>query len=157
MSQPYGSNQIASIGAGMRSLSNPETARWKAGGVTFDWDTVTAVSGSDVTLVDGTVIKIGDKYIRYGTIVTRITDSGKFGPADTGANDGRQIVTNAVRGDAFILDRTVILSELGRSEIVGDCYDAGIAYRDRLNLGYSGAPTEANLETMLPGVTFAKD
>lgn len=155
--QPYGVNDIATIGGGLRALADRASARWKAGGATIDWTTETAVSGSDVTLTDGTVIKIGDKYLRYGTILTRITASGKFGKADTGASDGREIVTNAVRGDAFVLDRTVVLSELGRSLIIGDLFDAGIAFRDHLNLGYSGAPTEANLETMLPGVTFAKD
>lgn len=41
---------------------------WKSGGVTIDWSKVTAVS-ADTTLDDGIVVKAGDKYIRYGTIV----------------------------------------------------------------------------------------
>lgn len=156
--QPYGINDIATIGGGLRALADRASARWKAGGATIDWSTVSAVSGSDVTLDDGTIIKIGDKYIRYGTILTRITATGEFGPADTTATgSGRELVTNAVRGDCFVLDRTLVLSELGRSLVVGDLFDAGIAFRDHLNIGGSGQPTEANLETMLPGVTFAKD
>lgn len=157
MSNAFGMNQIASVGQGQRALAAPETARFKAGGITIDWSTVNAVSGSDVTLDDGDVILIGDKYIRYGTVVSRITSSGKFGPADTTATGtGREIVTNAVRGDSFILDRTVKLSELG-SEIVGCAFDAGLVFRDHLNIGGSGQPTEANVETMFPGVSFVND
>ena len=46
----------------------------KVAGITMDWSTVTAVSGSAVTLKDGTVIPIGAKYLRYGTPVYRHTD-----------------------------------------------------------------------------------
>jgi hypothetical protein len=45
----------------------------KAGGLTIDWTTVTAVSGSDVTLADGSVIRIGQKYLRYGQVMCKIT------------------------------------------------------------------------------------
>jgi hypothetical protein len=45
---------------------------YKVGGVTIDWSTVTAVSGSPVTLPDGTTVAVGDKYIRYGTPITQI-------------------------------------------------------------------------------------
>jgi hypothetical protein len=44
----------------------------KIGGVTVDWSTVTAVSGSAVTLLDGTEIAVGEKYLRYGQVITRI-------------------------------------------------------------------------------------
>lgn len=45
---------------------------YKAGGVTIDWSTVTAVSGSNATLPDGSVVLIGQKYLRYGQVLTRI-------------------------------------------------------------------------------------
>jgi hypothetical protein len=76
---------------------------YKAGGVTIDWTTVVAVAGSDVTLPDGDVIRIGQKYLRYGQVITKITASGKFGPYDPGAGDGRQTLA---RGNAYILDET---------------------------------------------------
>jgi hypothetical protein len=44
----------------------------KIGGVTIDWGTVTAVSGSDVTLNDGVLVAVGEKYLRYGQVITRI-------------------------------------------------------------------------------------
>lgn len=40
-------------------------------GMTIDWSTVAAV-GSDTTLEDGIVIKAGEKYLRYGQVVTAI-------------------------------------------------------------------------------------
>jgi hypothetical protein len=48
---------------------NPER---KIGGGTIDWGTVVAVSGSAVTLLDGVQVAIGEKYLRYGQIMTRI-------------------------------------------------------------------------------------
>lgn len=45
---------------------------YKTRGVTIDWSTVTAVSGSPVTLLDGTVIPVGSKYLRYGQVITRM-------------------------------------------------------------------------------------
>lgn len=44
----------------------------KIGGGTIDWGTVTAVSGSAVTLLDGILVAIGEKYLRYGQVMTRI-------------------------------------------------------------------------------------
>lgn len=47
---------------------NPQ---YKPGGITIDWSTVTAASG-DQTLPDGSTIKDGQKYLRYGQILCRI-------------------------------------------------------------------------------------
>jgi hypothetical protein len=43
----------------------------KTRGGTIDWSTVAAVA-ADVTLPDDTLVKTGDKYLRYGQVVTRI-------------------------------------------------------------------------------------
>lgn len=116
--------------------------------------TQTGVVEGEATLLDGTVVAVGDKYIELGTLMTKITATGKFGPANTTASDGREIVTNAVRGNCFILDRPMVKSI--HDDVTGNLYDAGIAFFDRLQLGaaYTGAPTEANLEAMLPSVTL---
>lgn len=45
---------------------------YKPGGITIDWSTVTA-AGSDVTLPDGSVIRSGQKYLRYGQVLTKKT------------------------------------------------------------------------------------
>lgn len=44
---------------------------YKPGGITIDWSTVAAASG-DQTLPDGTVVKDGQKYLRYGQVVCRV-------------------------------------------------------------------------------------
>ena len=43
---------------------------YKTRGVTIDWSKVAAV-GSDTTLPDETLVKSGDKYLRYGQVITR--------------------------------------------------------------------------------------
>jgi hypothetical protein len=148
---PFGRSVINTGGRGV-CVSADGNPRWKAAGLTLDWATVTAVSGSDVTLDDGTVVIVGDKYILFGTVLKKITSGGKYGPVDTGASDGREVVTAAVRGDAFILNETVVYSRDG--DIIGGVFDGGLVYKDRLNIGGSGEPTEANIETMFPDITF---
>lgn len=57
-------------------IAIPEGVDWKAVGITVDWSTVAAVSGSDVTIPEeGTVIKVGKKYLRFGQIMTKITQA----------------------------------------------------------------------------------
>jgi hypothetical protein len=45
---------------------------WHPIGITIDWSTVAAVSGSDETYGDGTVVKIGQKGLPYGQVLCRI-------------------------------------------------------------------------------------
>jgi hypothetical protein len=52
---------------------------YKTGGITLDWNTVPAVA-VDTVLGDGVTIPAGQKGLEYGTIVSRITASGKYGP-----------------------------------------------------------------------------
>lgn len=108
------------------------------------------------TLASGQVVPDSVKYIELGTIMTRITASGKFGPADTSASDGREIVTNAVRGDCFVLDRDILYTDLD-SDHTGEVFDSGTVFKSRLKIGGTNQPTEANVETMLPGITFLQD
>lgn len=67
-------NGVTGWGLDVSADGQPEM---KMAGVTLDWDTVAAVSGADVTLVDGTVIKIGDKYLPQGQVVVGITALAK--------------------------------------------------------------------------------
>lgn len=119
-------------------------------------EAVKGVSGAGATLSDGTVVKQGDKYLEFGTVLVKITASGKFGPADTAAADGRQTVDSTRRGDIFVLNHTVLYSEVG-SEIVGDVFDAGICFKTRIKCGGTGQPTYANLEAACPGISYANN
>lgn len=154
MSSDVGKQTIFQGGREIRSLAK-EGANWKTGGVTIDWSTVAANAGG-TTLPDGTIVPAGTKFLRYGQVLSKITASGKFGPVDTTAADGRQTVTNAKRGDAFVLDRTITEAEYG-SNTVGDVYDGGNAFFSRLIIATGNAPTAQNFYDMFPNITFTKD
>ena len=68
----YGRQTLGSTGTVVEVAADgfPE---WKPGGVTIDWSTITAVSGSDATFDDGTVVPVGAKGIPFGTILAQIT------------------------------------------------------------------------------------
>jgi hypothetical protein len=53
------------------------------------------------------------------------------------------------------LDRPLIMSADG--EYSGNVFDGGTVFKDRLQIGGSGGPTEANVEAMFPAVTFHQD
>lgn len=161
---------------GRQSLTNNKVAptrvsadgspMYKTGGVTLDWDTVIAVSGTaTATLPDGSTIT-GSKYLRYGQVLTKITASGKFGPFDPAVADGRQTLT---RGDCFVADQTILQYPGGGAgnsivnDQVGNVIQGGEVFQDRIlhsgtNTALVGVgPTLANLLTAFPSFTFAKD
>lgn len=69
----FGRQVLESTGRPVAALAVPDGVDWKVGGVTIDWSLITAVSGSDATLDDETIVKIGDKYLRYGQVLCKIT------------------------------------------------------------------------------------
>lgn len=109
------------------------------------------VSSGEVTLGDGTVIPAGEKYILPGTILSKITASGKYGPANTNASDGREGVAASQRGRSFILDRLLRYSE-SNSDHIGEVFDGGQVYRARLQVDGTYQPTTAQLLTMMPNI-----
>lgn len=67
------------------------------GGASVAWDTVAAVAGTDVVLADGTVCKVGEKWLFPGQVLIEITSGPNirmYGPYDptTPATDGRQTI-----------------------------------------------------------------
>ncbi len=149
------------------ALSADGYPEWKAGGVTLDWATVTAVAGSDVTLLDNTVVKVGEKALRYGQVLTKITASGKFGPFDTAATDGRQLL---VRGECYIMNTTMReyepLNALGASLATDHpgVIEGGLIWYARLllstatnELGGPAGPTLANFNTAFPRIRYVKN
>jgi len=157
----YGAQYTETLGRGTGVIAVPATAVRKVGGVTIDWSTVTAVS-SDTTLPDGTVVKAGDKFLRYGTVLVKITASGKYGPAATSeggataATDGRQTVGSTRLSEVFILNSNLLFSEVG-SEIAGDVLQGGTVYKSRILIGAAGQPTQANLQAACPQLTWAEN
>lgn len=81
--------------------------RWKTGGITLDWATVAAVAGAAVDVNNGLLVAIGNKYLRYGQILCEILATGKYGPYDPLAADGREVLEP---GRCWILNETVLMN-----------------------------------------------
>jgi hypothetical protein len=71
---------------------------WKPGGITVDWGTVTAVSGSPVTLIDHTVVAVGQKALRYGQVMCQITNGTIQTVTITGAPNGGSYTLGVTAG-----------------------------------------------------------
>lgn len=67
----YGVNDIASLGRILGTIASG-VPRYKVGGVTIDWTTVTPVTQDTTLPNEGHVVKNGQSYIRYGTVLCRI-------------------------------------------------------------------------------------
>jgi len=130
------------------------------GGVTIDWATVPAVTGSDVTLLKGTVIKVGEKYIPMGTIIAKITASGKYGPAATNAADGRQTLN---RSECFLLNEDVSENAPASTGAIVQgaasdhpaAFDGGTIWKSLLKVGGTNEVTLANFLVAFPTIDFA--
>lgn len=70
---PYGRTLLTNSILNPTRVSADGNPRYKVGGITLDLTTLpAAVSGSDVTLPDGSIIKIGAQYLRYGQVLTQL-------------------------------------------------------------------------------------
>jgi hypothetical protein len=101
-------------------------------------------------------VPIGKKCLKVGQLLTKITASGKFGPYDPAAADGRQLF---VRGDSFLVNRLVLEDDPTSDH--PNVIDGGMVYFDRLIQSGVGAhslaagPTRAELEALFPLLTYA--
>lgn len=124
----------------------------KAGGVTIDWSTVTAVSGSDATYLDGVVVPVGSKALRYGQVLVPITASGKYGPYDPAASDGRE--TAPARDTTFIVNETIVETEAKSDHppvlFGGLCFKSRIIQSGVATHTLALGPTLAELQAALP-------
>lgn len=71
MGNTFGQRQVGTFQSTLEVCADGNPLA-KIGAVSIDWGTVVAVSGAAVTLLDGREIAIGEKYLRYGQIITRI-------------------------------------------------------------------------------------
>lgn len=152
----FGQQAITTVGRTPKVTADG-TPMMKHAGVTIDWGTVAAVSGADVEIADGFVAKIGEKYLRYGQVLTRITTGGKYGPYDPDALDGRQTLTH---GSCFVLNETV--KENDRASDHPPVLYGGLVFRDRV-LAHAttdtlaGGPPLADLLAVMPNLQLVTD
>lgn len=71
MGNTFGFSVVDTIGGSIQ-VSADGRPEMKSAGVTIDWTSVTAISGADVTYADGVVVKIGEKALRYGQVLTKV-------------------------------------------------------------------------------------
>lgn len=151
-----GRTVIGTLGGHLQVTADGEPVA-KVAGVTIDWSTVAAVSGSDVTLNDGQIIKIGKKYLRYGQVITQITTGGKFGPYDSAAADGRQTLA---RGSAYVLNRTALedepMDEYPEAIEGGRVFLARILQVGTGTASLAAGPTLANLSSTFPDFRYVQ-
>jgi hypothetical protein len=125
---------------------------FKHAGLTVDWATVTAISGSDVTYLDGVTVKVGEKALRYGQVLVPITASGKYGPYDPAAGDGRE--ADPARDTTYIVNETVREDDANSDHPAALC--GGLCFKGRIIQSGVGAaslaagPTLAKLQAALP-------
>ncbi len=130
----------------------------KVAGVTLAWELFAAVAGAAVTLVDGQVIAIGEKYARYGQVIVQATSGtyiGKWGPYDSAATDGRQTM---VRGTTYVVNRTAVNSE--PMDDYPEAIEGGRVFLAKILQSGVGAaslaagPTRANLDAAFPDFQY---
>jgi len=146
------------IGRSIQALANAQGAHWKAGGTTFDWSSVAAVGSSGthytgatqtadgVTFEDTVVVPVGDKAIRYGSVVVKQND-GTYKLATDG--------DTLVKGETYIVNETVLESDR-MSDYIG-VLEAGKVFAARLVVGGAGQPTLADLNAAMPGLRLVTD
>lgn len=134
------------------------------GGITVDWNTVAPVAGAPVILTDEVTVPVGDGYLRYGQVLARITASGKYGPYDPAAADGRQTLT---RSECVIVNVTTLqtpASGIGRTTSDHpNVLEGGRCWRDRLIASAAGpvslaaGPTFGALEAAMPLLRYTEN
>lgn len=69
----FGRNLLAPSTPQVTRVSADNSPQAKPGGITIDWANSVAALGADATNPDGSVIKSGLKYLRYGQVMCKIT------------------------------------------------------------------------------------
>lgn len=152
----YGRQALGVVGTSIEVSADgrPEA---KIAGLTIDWGTVAAVSGSPVSLEDGVTIAVGEKYLRHGQVLTKIAASGKYGPYDPAAADGRQTLT---RGQCFVLNRAAQQGDPKdeHPEAIegGRVWLARILQSGVAAHSLAAGPTRAELEAAFPRLIFVE-
>lgn len=162
----YGRYEFGKFGSGI-SCSADGSPVAKVAGVQLAWAAIVAVAEAR-KFKDEDTVEAGEKFIRYGTVVCRITSSttatevGKFMPYMTGTLSGTGNIINTLaavggitrvqslaEGDVFLVNRSV-----HEDDVLSDypeVFDGGRMYKQRLLVvgygdgtgGYPDAATDA--------------
>jgi hypothetical protein len=162
MGNSYGERTLFTTTFGRSiQVSADGNPKFKAGGVTIDWSTVPAVGANASTYYTGDVVAngkltfednvevfVGEKVLRYGSIVTRQSD-GTYRLATDAAP------ATPVRGETFIVNETWLETDVDSNH--PGVIDGGRVFRARLLYGGAGQPSVAEVEAAMPGILYVTD
>lgn len=143
MGNSIGESTIFTVTGGRSiQLSADGAPKYKAGGVTIDWDYVPAVA-VDTTFEDNVVVAAGTKALRYGSVVYRLS-GGKYGLADGS--------TTLTRGEVYLVNETWLEEDV-KSNHPG-VIDGGRVFKDRVFAGITAVNEVQRLTVTATGGTF---
>lgn len=152
----FGYLNYIKVGHGIQVSANGDL-QTKAGGITIEWNAVTAASVDAEIRPNGELVNTnflssaspaddfvnaGEKYIRYGTVMCRIsggTSDGKFAPyGSTSGLGGGTLLTS--RGNMYILNETVHDTDY-HSDHGGTAFSGGLVWKNRLVVNFANIQT----------------
>lgn len=99
MSNTYGRQLLTTTGNPIQASADG-TPEWKTGGITIDWSTVAAVASTPYTIpAEGYVVPVGQKFLRYGQVMTKISNAPTQVITETGSPASGSFVLAGVRPD----------------------------------------------------------
>lgn len=151
----YGYKEIQRVGTGIQTLVHLHDAEWKAGGVTIDWGSVTAETTDPYREVRpagetsstnwlssnapaNEFVYLGEKYIRYGTVLCRIsggTSAGKFAPYGSTSIGGGTLLKT--RGNMYICNLSIHEQDTNSDHGKG-VFEGGLVWKYRLVANTNG-------------------
>jgi hypothetical protein len=172
----YGQYNLGGFGSGI-SCTADGTPRAKVAGVHMFWPGVKALTAAR-TFKDADSVEAGERYIRYGTIIARVTAGatvngispiGRFVPligtgaagAYTGYNGDATMAVSVAEGDLFLVNRSKHEDEAFSDHV--EALDGGRMYIRRLLVagygdgtgGYPDAATDAaDVTALFAGATI---
>lgn len=156
----FGRYDFGKFGSGISCTADGSPVA-KVAGVRLAWGAIPAVAAARV-FKDADTVDAGEKFVRYGTIICRITaatdatEVGKFMPYMALPGGGRTLSTE--EGDVFLVNRSVRENDVLSDH--AEALDGGRMYKRRLLVvgygdgtgGYPDAATDAADLTAL-GIT----
>lgn len=173
----FGNRVIEKVGS-RYSVSAEGQPKSKVAGVSIAWATVTAAGADAVVLPSygstvntsfsdynqgaDSYVEAGEKYLRLGTVLCRIsggTYAGKFAPYGTAGGSLGGGTLLKTKGNMYILDRTVFEKDSGSDHY--PVIEGGRIWKARV-VGFAGSadtaagPTTAEFEAAFPTCLYVE-
>lgn len=135
--------------------------KYKAGGANIDWANTVTAPGTDTTLADGSIVKSGKKYLRYGQIVTKIILAATKTVTITGTPSGGTFTVTVTTPNGTVTTAQTTTA-LAYNASAADVQAAVVALSNVgagnvTVTGTAGGASTAEINTMTPGTPTAGD